>query len=83
MVVSDLACFREDAGSEACRFVPMRDSEALALAITKLLGDPEGRASLGRTGAAIVRSRFDVRRHVGQIIGSFNRVLARRGLLSL
>ena len=83
MVVSDLACFREDAGSEACRFVPMRDSEALALAIADFLGDPGTRLARprrrGHRPEPLRRAPTCRADHRDLLI----RVLARRGLLSL
>ena len=41
--------------------VPQREPTAIADAVESLLRDPEGRQRLGRSGAADIRSRFDVR----------------------
>ena len=41
--------------------VPQREPVAIADAVESLLRDPEGRQRLGRSGAADIRSRFDVR----------------------
>jgi glycosyltransferase involved in cell wall biosynthesis len=41
-----------------CCFVPAGDADALAAALTRLLGDATSRAALGRAGAAATRARL-------------------------
>lgn len=77
MVASDLACFRELVGDSTCRLVTPKDSGALADALSSLLADTDGRGRLAQAGASFVRERFDIRRHVGQIMSAFDRAAER------
>jgi glycosyltransferase involved in cell wall biosynthesis len=58
--------------------VPPRDADALAAAITALLGDPARRAAMGRAARARVDAVFDIRHHVRAIEGLFDDLLAGR-----
>jgi glycosyltransferase involved in cell wall biosynthesis len=49
IIASDLATFRAHFSSDAIRFVPGGDPDALASAIRQLAEDPDGAAILGRT----------------------------------
>jgi glycosyltransferase involved in cell wall biosynthesis len=55
--------------------VPPRDSEALAAALLRLVGDPSEREALGRNALAASR-RFDIRGCVAQMQDLYDEVLA-------
>jgi glycosyltransferase involved in cell wall biosynthesis len=55
--------------------VPPEDAEALARALLQLLGDADLRQRLGRAGLARARERFDVRRVVEQVQGTYREML--------
>jgi glycosyltransferase involved in cell wall biosynthesis len=54
--------------------VPPRDAAALADAIVRLLGDPEGRARLGTAAQARVRESFSVERMVQRTLDAYARL---------
>jgi glycosyltransferase involved in cell wall biosynthesis/SAM-dependent methyltransferase len=62
IVATDAGSIREviEKGREGL-LVPQRDSEALAIAIADLIGDPERRARIGNNAARKVRKEFDVK----------------------
>ena len=58
--------------------VPMRDSDALAAALSDLLDHPEKRRRLGRQARAIAVERHDLNLHVSRIIDLYSEVISRR-----
>ncbi len=78
VVASDLPAFREHIGADACRLIPIGDTEALSRAVVEVLRDPDGSTQIARRGRQIVQERFDIRRHVGQIMDTLDRVPGNR-----
>src|SRR5213078_4106251 len=56
--------------------VPPRDVDALALALNRLLDDPEYRARLGETARARVRAEFTQERMAADILALYREILA-------
>ena len=78
VVASDLPCFREHVGDNACSFVPAGNAGALAEAVIADLRNPEGSRMVAQRAAALVRERFDIKRHVSQLMQIFDSALASR-----
>jgi len=78
VVVSDLPSIRDHVSEEACVLIPTRDPQAIAREVVALLKDPRRREELGRRGLDLIRRRFELRRHVSQLMSTFDRVLAER-----
>ncbi|MDO8881020.1 MAG: glycosyltransferase family 4 protein [Coriobacteriia bacterium] len=64
------------ADGESGLLVPPGDSNALAGAIVRLLGDPDARARMGEAGAAIVRERFGLERMADELVAVYRSVAA-------
>lgn len=82
MVLTDIRGCREVArhGREAL-LVPPRDPGSLARAITDLLRDPDRRRRLGEGARRRALERFDERRVEEVLLGSYEDLLRRKGLL--
>ena len=78
VVASDLPCFREHVGENSCSFVPAGNSGALAQAVVACLRDPEGSRIVAQRAAELVRERFDIKRHVSQLMQTFDSALSNR-----
>ena len=65
-----------DARSATGVLVPLGDAEALALAITALLGDAELRRTLCMNAARDARERFDFRNQVSAYLAWYHEVVA-------
>jgi glycosyltransferase involved in cell wall biosynthesis/ribosomal protein S18 acetylase RimI-like enzyme len=83
MVLTDIRGCREVGrnGKEAL-LVPPRDSDALAAAIETLLDRPALRTQLGAAASERARERFDQRHVFARILGEYERVLRRRGVVA-
>lgn len=75
VIVSDLPAIRDHVTNDTCVLIPTRDPTAIAREVIALLRDAQRREELGRRGAELVRRRFDLKRHVGQLMLTFDRVL--------
>ncbi len=79
VVVSDLPGIRElidqDEGAE---IVPLRDVEATAAAIARLLSDPGLRARMGARNRDVVRERADAARETDRCIDLYRRLSGKR-----
>ena len=79
VVVSDLPGIRElidqDEGAE---IVPLRDVEATAAAIARLLSDPGLRARMGARNRDVVRERADAARETDRCIDLYRRLSGER-----
>jgi glycosyltransferase involved in cell wall biosynthesis len=73
-VASDLPCVSDQLGDQGCVRVPPGDEVALAEATAALLLDPERCRVLAAEGEAVVRRRFDIRKHVGQLMDAYDAV---------
>jgi glycosyltransferase involved in cell wall biosynthesis len=81
MVLTDVRGCREVArDDEEALFVPPRNSDRLAAAIMRLLGDAALRERLGRAARRRAERRFDERRVEEIIVRSYRALLAGRGL---
>ena len=61
--------------------IPVRDANALAAAIERLLGDPPERERLGRSAREAAIARFDEERVADEIVRGYREVLAQRGVV--
>jgi glycosyltransferase involved in cell wall biosynthesis len=82
LVASDLPALREHAGVNTCRLVPVGDPAALSRAVVDALQRPDESRQLAQRGAERVRERFDIRRHVAQLMDAFDRVLGDAQLMA-
>lgn len=62
--------------------VPVRQPEALAAAISRLVTDPEERARMGRAGVVKARREFDQQRVIDITLAAYDELLARRPVAS-
>jgi glycosyltransferase involved in cell wall biosynthesis/ribosomal protein S18 acetylase RimI-like enzyme len=60
--------------------VPVRDPEALAAAITELLGSDEMRARMGQESAKMAITEFDEAKVVEIVLGTYRELAQRKGL---
>ena len=60
--------------------VPVRDPEALADAMTRVLEDPALRSRMGAAARRRAEAEFDQRRVVATVVGETERLLRRRGI---
>ena len=60
--------------------VPVRDPEALADALTRVLEDPALRSRMGAAARRRAETEFDQRRVVATVVGETERLLRRRGI---
>jgi glycosyltransferase involved in cell wall biosynthesis len=80
LVLTDIPGCRQVArnGIEACH-VPVRDPEALATAIARLVDDPAMRTRMGAAARARALSDFDERTIVATIVREYRALLGRNG----
>jgi glycosyltransferase involved in cell wall biosynthesis len=80
LVLTDIPGCRQVArnGIEACH-VPVRDPDALAAAIVRLVDDPELRARMGAAARTRALSDFDERTIVATIVREYGALLRRNG----
>jgi glycosyltransferase involved in cell wall biosynthesis len=60
---------------ESGLLVPQREPAALALAIERLLGDPELGVRMAIKGGEFIHQRFDARKNIATLKGLFDEVL--------
>jgi colanic acid/amylovoran biosynthesis glycosyltransferase len=76
VVTSDADGLPENVADGQTGFVvPRRDADALARALSKLVGDPELRRRMGEAGRARVLTNFDVEREIAEFDAFYRRVL--------
>lgn len=76
LVVTDHASFREAlVHGEHGLIAPVRNGEALATHITKLLREPEMALRLGRAATARVRQEFSIQRHMSDLMTLYDSLL--------
>jgi glycosyltransferase involved in cell wall biosynthesis/ribosomal protein S18 acetylase RimI-like enzyme len=81
MVLTDIRGCREVGRNEReALLVPPRDPEGLALALTRLLDDPELAESLGSAARARAVERFDEGKVADIVVLSYRKLLEREGL---
>ncbi len=75
VVVSDGVALAERADGVAGLVVPYGDAAATAAALSRLLGDPELARRFGLGGRRLVEERFELGRHVAQMLRLYGRIL--------
>jgi glycosyltransferase involved in cell wall biosynthesis len=80
-VVTDVRGCREAVEHGRNGFLtPLRDVDALADALVRLLQDASLRAVMGATGRSMARERFDEQHVFQRVIGAYRRLLREKGL---
>lgn len=60
--------------------VPLRDTDALAQALVRLLREDDLRAAMGKAGCNLARERFDEQQVFQRVLSTYQHLLRRKGL---